>query len=170
MPSKRTRKIIFRSAIGIFLVSILVLPFVFQKKVDEKLTDIPQSQPVPMTQAQTTPAQEPTTTAPAGPQTTATGSFRSLNRQQGSGDVTLIKQGTKNYIRLESNFQVSPGPDLFVSLGSNESSAKIIAPLKGNSGGQNYELPADVNPDQYSQVFIHCRAFAYSFSVADLKR
>ncbi len=55
-----------------------------------------------------------------------------------------------------------------MALGNDGRVVEFVAELKGNSGGQNYKLPADFDPAKFNQVIIHCKAFAYSFGVANL--
>ena len=43
-----------------------------------------------------------------------------------------------------------------------------IAPLKGNIGDQNYELPASVNLERFRAVTIWCKRFSVNFATAPL--
>lgn len=162
MKLKLSRRLVFRSLLVIFLLWALVLPFAFQKKANEKISDIP-----PPKSASNGTVQK-TVKAESEPAVISRGMFKSINGQSGSGEVLLLKQGDKYYIRLEDNFTVSSGPDLFVALGRDGKVVHLVEKLKGNSGGQNFEVPADIDPLQHDQILIHCRAFQYSFAVADL--
>lgn len=87
------------------------------------------------------------------------------------GAVNLIKVGDKYFVRFEDDFKVTNGPDLFVYFGKNGSyinEARISA-LKGNIGGQNYEVPADINSLDYNEIWVWCRAFSVPFGHAVLK-
>ncbi len=88
----------------------------------------------------------------------------------GSGTVNLFKQGDTHFVRFESDFSVTNGPDLYVSLAKNGvySDDGVLALLKGNKGSQNYEIPAEMNPDEYDSVYIWCKAFSVPFAKAKL--
>ncbi|OGM98615.1 MAG: hypothetical protein A2915_02160 [Candidatus Yanofskybacteria bacterium RIFCSPLOWO2_01_FULL_41_34] len=72
---------------------------------------------------------------------------------------------------FEDNFKVTNGPDLFVYFGKDGkySSEARIGALKGNIGGQNYEVSESINPEEYNEVWVWCRAFSVPFSSAVLK-
>ena len=71
---------------------------------------------------------------------------------------------------IEDNFNVANGPDLYVGLGKDGEYKKgtEIARLKGNIGSQNYEVSADINLEDYNEVWIWCRAFSVGFAKASL--
>lgn len=89
-----------------------------------------------------------------------------------SGSVKVIQntgEETK-YLRLE-NFKTTNGPDLKVYL-SNDLEAKdyiSLGDLKGNIGDQNYEIPSNVNPEEYSYALIWCEQFHVLFGSAKLQ-
>lgn len=93
------------------------------------------------------------------------------NFHKGEGTVKLIKSGNKYFVRFENDFKVTNGPDLFVYFGKDGkySNEARIGALKGNIGGQNYEIPEGINPDDYDEVWIWCRAFSVPFSSAVLR-
>jgi hypothetical protein len=104
--------------------------------------------------------------------TLKTGTFTGFDRlHNGSGTASLIQVDGKYFIRFESDFTVTNGPDLFVGFGNNGVYAKgsEIAKLKGTDGAQNYELPADFDPNNYGEVWVWCKAFAVPFAKAELK-
>lgn len=43
-----------------------------------------------------------------------------------------------------------------------------LAPLKGNQGAQNYELPAGVDPASVAAVAVWCKCFDSAFAEARL--
>lgn len=94
------------------------------------------------------------------------------NFHKGEGMAKLVKVGEKYFVRLEDDFRVTNGPDLFVHFGRDGkySSEARIGALKGNVGGQNYEVPAGINPEDYNEVWIWCRAFSVPFASAVLNR
>ena len=95
---------------------------------------------------------------------------------KGSGDALVLEyQDQKKVLRLE-NFKVTNGPDLYVYLSKSATPGGTIGSLgdyielgrlKGNIGGQNYELPK--NADGYQNVIIWCKKFGVLFSYAVLK-
>ena len=99
------------------------------------------------------------------------GSFTGFDRiHTGSGNVNVIQVGDKYIIRFEENFDVANGPDLFVGLGKDGEYIKgtEIGKLKGNIGSQNYEVPENINLEDYNEVWIWCRAFSVGFAKAEL--
>ncbi len=101
-----------------------------------------------------------------------TGTFTGFDRlHSGSGTASLIQVDGKYVIRFESDFSVTNGPDLYVGFGNNGIYAKgsEIAKLKGTNGAQNYELPADFDPNKYGEVWVWCKAFAVPFAKSELK-
>lgn len=75
------------------------------------------------------------------------------------------------FLRFEEGFQVNNGPDLYVGFGKNGQYVKgsEISKLKGNIGAQNYEIPANLDLNQYDSVWVWCKAFSTPFIKADLK-
>ncbi len=99
------------------------------------------------------------------------GLFKGFDRiHTGEGNVSVLKVGEKYIIRFEENFNVANGPALVVGFGKDGEYVKgsDIAELKGNIGSQNYEVPADVNLENYNEVWIWCKAFSVGFAKARL--
>jgi len=140
--------IIAAIAVGYWLAS----PLFINKKVGEKIEDI-------------------TVNIPTEQIVIAEGNFTDAdNFHKGEGTVKIIKAGDKYFVRFEDNFKTTNGPDLFVHFdkdGAYANEAKI-SELKGNIGSQNYEVPANINPADYNEVWIWCRAFSVPFAKAVL--
>ena len=112
--------------------------------------------------------------------TLTTGHFGAVDAiHQGEGTATVLRLAHgERVLRLEDDFRVTNGPDLYVYLSGAEaprsggelhdSGAVEIARLKGNVGGQNYDLPADLDLSQFRSVVIFCRRFTTVFSTAEL--
>jgi len=142
----------------ITLAIIIIIPLAYwtisplftQTVVDEKLEDITDNQNAIITLSQ--------------------GSFIGQGTHNAEGTVKLIKDGEKTFIRFEDDFNVTNGPDLFVYFGKDGEyvNEARIGELKGNIGGQNYEIPENINPDSYNEVWIWCRAFSVAFAKAEL--
>jgi len=142
--------------VGVVIVGIgvgywLISPLFITKRVDESMNDIPQPS------AQTV-------------QTVRQGTFTGLAGHNGQGTAKLLKTGSQYYVRLEDDFKVTNGPDLFVYFGKDGQyvAQARLGSLKGNEGGQNYEVPAGIDPGDYNEVWIWCRAFSVGFAKAVL--
>jgi hypothetical protein len=94
------------------------------------------------------------------------------------GTATIYQfAGGKRVLRL-TGFETSNGPDvrvLLITAGDamdndtvKNGSPREIAPLKGNIGDQNYDLPADLDLSKYRAVTIWCNRFSVNFGTAPL--
>lgn len=100
-----------------------------------------------------------------------TGTFSGFDRlHQGSGTAKILQVADKTYVRFESDFTVSNGPDLYVGFGKDGTyiAGSEVGTLKGNVGAQNYELPAGFASDRFNEVYVWCRAFSVPFAKAKL--
>ena len=113
----------------------------------------------------------PDSSEQAEPEVVATGTFEGLKGHRASGTAKLLKIGEKYFIRLDDDFYVTNGPDLFVHLGRDGvyAAEARLASLKGNEGSQNYEVPEGVDVSKYNEVWIWCRAFSVEFGKAILE-
>lgn len=99
------------------------------------------------------------------------GAFVSRNHPT-TGQAVVLGNGTgQRFLRFE-DFQTDNGPDLSVYL-VNSSAGGVdefidLGKLKGNSGEQNYEIPAVVDLDVYDTVLIWCVRFSSPFGEARL--
>lgn len=98
------------------------------------------------------------------------GTFKGLGDKTGSGTGTLVKTEAGYKVVLEDNFEVQSGPALYVSFGNQGRVDKntLFAELKEFKGMQEYEVPATINPANYSELYIYCEEFSVPFSVAKL--
>jgi len=101
------------------------------------------------------------------------------------GTAALVRQENGIVLQLDESFQTSTsGPDLVVALhrsedvlGSTEPPIYplvegeyiVLAPLQDYSGAQAYEIPADINLDDYQSAVIWCRRFNATFGAALLR-
>lgn len=94
-----------------------------------------------------------------------------------SGDVTVLSGDTGRRVLRFENFKTDNGPDLDVYLSAAAPDAPAsefdddfinLGDLKGNVGNQNYEIPLEVDLENYSTVVIWCVRFGVAFGVADL--
>ncbi len=97
----------------------------------------------------------------------------------GEGVAKVLNDGTEQrFLRFE-DFATDNGPDLNVYLTTADADAEAgefgvsgqfvdLGDLKGNVGEQNYEIPADVDLEQFDTVVIWCVRFGVAFAAADL--
>lgn len=95
----------------------------------------------------------------------------------GEGVATVLNDGSaQRFLRFE-DFATDNGPDLFVYLsrapvdgdsGAFDDDFIDLGVLKGNIGPQNYEIPVDVDLDEYGTVVVWCKRFSVAFTAADL--
>jgi hypothetical protein len=109
----------------------------------------------------------------------STGSFHGVAHEtMGTATVHRLADG-KRILRFTS-FTTSNGPDVQVYLGKapdasdNETVTQAgffhVGALKGTEGDQNYELPDDLNLEEYHSVTVWCRRFGVNFATAPLSR
>ena len=172
--------------IGIGVAVVLVVgigawlgsPLFYDREVNE---DLPGGVPVPVGTTESADMVVSDTTGSAGtmmqaqsatPRIVASGQFSGADSfHQASGTAQLVEVDGKTYVRFEEDFTVTNGPDLFVHFGNNGTydADANLGRLKGNIGSQNYEVPADINPSQFSEVWVWCRAFSVPFGSAELQ-
>jgi hypothetical protein len=98
---------------------------------------------------------------------------------KGEGTASILRlPGGRRVLRLEDDFRVTNGPDLYVYLSGtpaprssdqlHASGAFEVGYLKGNLGGQNYELPADLDLSGFRSIVVYCRRFTTVFSTSEL--
>jgi len=115
----------------------------------------------------------------AGPKTLASGNFHSVAHEtKGTATVFQLPDG-KRVVRF-TGFETSNGPDVRVYLVAaadatdNDTVKKAgfieLGKLKGTTGDQNYDLPADADLAKYQAVTIWCNRFSVNFATAPLTR
>jgi len=103
-------------------------------------------------------------------QTIYAGSFEDteINGYTILGSAQVLADGTdQRFLRFEG-FDSPNGPDLKVYLRSASGDFVSLGDLKGNIGDQNYEIPPDVDLDEFSFVDIWCERFSVGFGGAQL--
>jgi formylmethanofuran dehydrogenase subunit B len=134
-----------------------------QKKVDEKFPEVT-----------TTKAAAKTTQ----PELLAQGEFHSVAHDtKGNAAVYQLPDG-KRVLRF-SNFETSNGPAVHVYLVAADDATDNdtvknagfvnLGDIKGNTGDQNYDLPADLDLNKYRAVTVWCQRFSVNFGTAPLK-
>lgn len=97
----------------------------------------------------------------------------------GEGVAEVLNDGTEQrFLRFE-DFRTDNGPDLNVYLTRADADADSgdfgrsgdfvdLGNLKGNVGPQNYEIPPDVDLEDFDTVVVWCVRFSVAFTAADL--
>ena len=98
------------------------------------------------------------------------------SRNQTTGTFEVVEEDGKQYIEFSDDFEVSEGPDLKVILHTDpnvessidESDYVTLAPIESFTGTQRYEVPEDVDLNDYASVAIWCEEFNVTFGYAEL--
>ena len=139
------------------------------------------TQPTQPTDGETTTTSTPTTTtttttttAPPGPVALGSGAFYGIDHSA-SGTATVYEQAGDFVLRFEDDTDIQNGPDLWVWVlesdsydGGDPGEFIELGKIKGNVGGQNYELPPEFDPDLHQFVLIWCKRFSVPFAAAPL--
>jgi hypothetical protein len=87
----------------------------------------------------------------------------------------VYEQDGRYILRFEDDTDIQNGPDLYVWLleeddyeGGTPSDYIDLGKIKGNVGGQNYDLPPEYDPNVHRLVLIWCLRFATPFAAAPL--
>lgn len=117
-----------------------------------------------------------TTTEPASsePIELTTGGFYGIDHSA-QGTATIYELEGQHVLRFEDDTDIQNGPDLYVWVladedyeGGSPTDYIDLGKIKGNVGGQNYELPAEFDPDVHRSVLIWCLRFSVPFAAAPL--
>ncbi len=124
----------------------------------------------------TTPGETPSTTQTPAPEPliVAQGEFFGIDHSA-EGTSTVYEQDGRYVLRFEDDTNIQNGPDLYVWLLKDDgyesgTPANYIdlGKIKGNVGGQNYDLPPEYDPDVHQFVLIWCLRFSAPFAAAPL--
>jgi len=124
----------------------------------------------------TSPTQTPSTTQPSASEPTviSQGEFFGVDHSA-VGTATVYEQDGKQILRFEGDTNIQNGPDLFVWLlesdtyeGGSPEAYIDLGKIKGNIGGQNYELPPEYDPAIHKTVLVWCLRFSTPFAAAPL--
>ena len=125
----------------------------------------------------TTTTSTTTTTAapePSSPVVVGSGGFYGIDHTA-EGTAAVYEQDGAYVLRFEDDTDIQNGPDLFVWLlesdsydGGSPGEFIDLGKIKGNVGGQNYELPAEFDPEVHQFVLIWCKRFSVPFAASPL--
>ena len=100
------------------------------------------------------------------------GTFVSLNGYSVEGTAILNQAGEKAVLILDDDFRAQNGPGLYVYLSPNSTNVTggiSLGELKAQSGRQTYDLPDNVNPDDFDHVLVYCQPFRVPFGTAEFQ-
>jgi Electron transfer DM13 len=155
------------------------------RETSETATALPSPTTVPSsTVASTTPrsttSSSSTSTVPAtsttasDPVTIARGAIFGIDHRAG-GTATVYRRGDDHILRFEDDTDIQNGPDLHVWFlaadnyqGGIPEDYLYLGLLKGNVGGQNYQLPDEYDPAVHRFVLVWCDRFSVPFTGAAL--
>lgn len=100
-----------------------------------------------------------------------TGSFVGASDHITTGGVTITKNadGTAT-VTFDSSFSLDGAPDPRIGFGKDGTfiNASDLGKLKSLNGAQSYTVPADLNIDDYNELYVWCLKFAVPLGVAQL--
>lgn len=99
------------------------------------------------------------------------GEFTGLSNHVTKGTVEVVKAGDGWEIHLKDSFWFDGAPDPRVGFGNDGKfvDPSDFEPLRENAGAQVYKVPADINPEDFNEVYIWCRKFSVPLGVASIE-
>ncbi len=115
-------------------------------------------------------------TTPALAGSARKGSLSGRKGYTASGTVKVKKEGGKTKVILKDNYVFDPEnknpPDIKIGFGNGGKYAKgskIHNKLTVKKGAASFEVPAGIDTDKYSELYIYCEKFSVILAVAPLK-
>ncbi|NJL75945.1 MAG: hypothetical protein HC892_13915 [Saprospiraceae bacterium] len=87
------------------------------------------------------------------------------------GTATITKENSLFKVNFANDFSASSGPGLHVYLSNSDTNASAgvdLGALKTRSGTQSYEVPSNINADDFRFVLIYCKPFSVTFGAAEM--
>ncbi len=108
--------------------------------------------------------------APAQDQVLASGAFRGQSGHAASGGVRVVKTARGTVVVLGPDFKFDGAPDPKLGFGKDGylKSTQFSA-LESNSGEQTYDIPATIDPADYTELWVWCEKYSVPLGVATLK-
>ncbi len=99
------------------------------------------------------------------------GEFEGRSEHVNTGGVTLTKHESGYTVELAKNFFLDGAPDPKVGFGINGEyiEGTLIGVLESNTGAQTYRVPAHLNAEVFTEVFIWCEKFGVPLGVATIE-
>ncbi len=99
------------------------------------------------------------------------GDFSGLSDHVTTGRVTIRKDADAYYVVLEDDFSLDGAPDPTLGFGDGDYLIETqFSALNNKSGYQTYKLPAELDPSQYSQIYVWCEEFSVPLGVASINQ
>lgn len=143
-------------------------------------TLVPEPTATPTVEPTATP--QPTATevppTPVEPVAILTGEFEGVGGDYtGSGSVTVYRLDDGSRVLRFTQFSVTNGPGLVVLLSNNQNvhlTRNInmyveLGELQSTTGDQEYQIPAELDVEEYSVAVIYCKPFNAVFATASLQ-
>ena len=105
---------------------------------------------------------------------TRTGTLSGRNGYKVSGGVQVVKDGGSTKVILNDDHIFDPAknpPDIKIAFGNGEKYAKgshIHSKLTVKKGAASFDVPAGIDTDKYSELYIYCEQFTVILAVAPL--
>jgi len=99
------------------------------------------------------------------------GTFTGLKGYGTKGGVTITENADGTHtVTLASNFSMKQAPDPQIGFGNNGKFTKgtNISLLKSNKGAQSFIVPANIDPDDFNEVYVYCVQYSVPLGVAKL--
>lgn len=101
----------------------------------------------------------------------ATGTFQGSSDHVTTGGVAVVKTDSGHVLKLQPDFSLDGAPDPKLGFGNDGQydTATTFSPLNANTGEQDYDLPASIDPTGYNEVYVWCEEFSVPLGVAKLQ-
>ena len=105
---------------------------------------------------------------------TRSGSLSGRRGYNVTGTVQVVKDGGSTQVVFSDDYQFDPTknpPDIKIAFGNGEEYAQgshIHNELTVKSGAASFDVPASIDTDQYSELYIYCEQFTVILAVAPL--
>ncbi len=108
--------------------------------------------------------------ATAQDQVLASGAFRGQSGHAASGGVRVLKTPQGAVVVLGPDFKFDGAPDPKLGFGNNGYlKSTQFSILKSNRGTQTYDLPATIDPADYTELWVWCEKYSVPLGVANLE-
>lgn len=102
------------------------------------------------------------------------GRFKGLNNHVVKGAVKVEKKGKQQFVFLSKDFFFDGAPDPKIGFGRKGKYVKgttihSILPKKQWKGASKHAVPANIDVDKYTEVYIWCEQFSVPLGVARIK-
>ncbi|KST67906.1 DM13 domain-containing protein [Mastigocoleus testarum] len=126
--------------------------------------------------AEARPAHQDTIVANKSKSLIASGNFVKSEKAT-TGKAKIVNMNGKRYLKFDEAFSTGNGPDVKVILHKSstvpgniqEGNYITLAPIQKFKGAQTYEIPENVNLDEFKSVGIWCEEFNATFGYASLQ-